>query len=69
MSIGCMRFRIRRLNRRLRKPNIHGATHRKAGPVNAKERRRCETPLTCYLSIGMFHSNIEVGQGYVESTR
>jgi hypothetical protein len=29
--------------------NIHGATHRKAGPANAKERRRCETPFDLLL--------------------
>ena len=69
LSIGGVGFRIGRLNLRLSKPNIHGATHRKAGPVNAKERRRCETPLTYCLPIGMFYSNIGIGQVYLESTR
>ena len=39
------------------RPNIHGATHRKAGPANVKERRRCETPfdlLTVYWHV-LFH--------------
>jgi len=44
------------------KPNIHGATHRKAGPANVKERRRCETPLTCCILLACSVPRHELGK-------
>src|SRR5262245_1065482 len=38
--------------------NTHGATHRKVGPANVKERRRCETPFTCCHRDGTFCSTV-----------